>query len=106
MAEITIKSLPGKLVSIINFVTQMPQRQDIGKIYNLTTISSLSSHKNFGTFIEALKIMDTQLSRKITVIAVLDSIFESKNSAIPSFKNINITVKSRVSRQELFVIYQ
>ena len=88
------------------FLPQFPPPVDIEKKYDLITVSSLSPHKNFKTFLCALVLLDQKVARPISVLAVLDSNLNSKEVVRPKLTNIKLDVYTKMSREELFRSYQ
>jgi glycosyltransferase involved in cell wall biosynthesis len=88
------------------FLPRLPIATATKKVYDIITVSSLSPHKNFNTFIDALKFLDDQLRRAITVVAVLDTSLAAGQLQAPQFKNISLQIESKLPRGELISMYQ
>jgi glycosyltransferase involved in cell wall biosynthesis len=104
MAQLTQETFPGKVVSLKPFLPQLPAPDSqIEKIYDFISVTSLSPHKNFQTLIEALKLLDLKIKTRLRVALVLDS--ETPEQKI-QFQNIDLLIINRLSREELFKLYQ
>lgn len=106
MVNLTHANFPEKVIVKKPFLPRLPAPQDLPKVFDLLTVSSLSKHKNFDIFLQALVLLDRSCDRKLSVLVVLDSKLDTSQMNIPILKNIKITIKSRVSREELFDYYQ
>lgn len=97
ICEKVFSEIPAKIHLIL---PKFPEVQAKEKKNKFITISSFSNHKRLSLFIDALKLLDQELKQPINVVTILDAAVAG-NFAPVNFKNITLTVKYKITREEL-----
>lgn len=88
------------------FLPTLPPPAPFPKVYDIIHVSSLASHKNFHTFALALDLLDEQVTSSVSVLVILDGNTRSPLLERRSYRNIQLEIRSKLSRNELFELYQ
>ncbi len=88
------------------FLPSLPPVKPVEKVYDFLSVTSTAKHKNLEIFLQALKVLDQLTTTKIKVAIVLDE--DKAPDFVKPFiaKNIELDVLTKVSRGDLFEIYQ
>ncbi|MES2803316.1 MAG: glycosyltransferase [Bdellovibrionota bacterium] len=100
MKQICEKIFSKQTTKIHLILPKFPNVQVKAKKYKFITISSFSTHKRLSFFTDALKLLDKDLNQSINVVIILDVAIAGALVPI-NFENINLTVKYKISREEL-----
>lgn len=106
MLKLTKKNFPEKKVLKMPFLPVLPPPRKIEKEYDLISVTSLSLHKNFNLLLDALSLLDLKLEKSIRVLIVLDNLVSLEDVILPPLKNIQIEVKSQLTREQLYLNYE
>lgn len=85
-------------------IPHLPILSNLPKAYDFITVSSLSKHKRFDFFLEALRLLDLNLKKPICVLAVLDS-KDTVDIASIGLRNIRLEIRNTITREELYQNY-
>lgn len=100
MKQLSEKIFPKLPTKIHLILPKFPEVQVKEKKYKFISISSFSTHKRLSFFIEALKLLDRDLKQNINVAIILDVAIPGTFAPV-DFKHITLTVKYKISREEV-----
>lgn len=106
MKKMTARFLPNTPVVVKAFLPKFKAARDpsIERIYDFLYVGSLSLHKRFSFFKEALRELDTKLTKKIKIAIALDQASQQIDHL--HFKNIEINLNFQLNRDDLAKLYQ
>jgi glycosyltransferase involved in cell wall biosynthesis len=105
MQELVRSQFPSVKVAVKPFCPTLPKIEQVEKLFDFISVTSFSRHKNLPTLMNALTLLDEQLSTPVNFLLVLDGENRLSPTQVFGFKNINLNVETKVTRDQLAKLY-
>lgn len=106
MVQLAKNNFPEKEIYKKPFIPALPEPTQVEKIYDFISVTSLSSHKNLRLLLQAFELLDLKVTSQVRALIVLDNSVNITEVRLPKLKHIHLTLRSKLSRQDLFLEYQ